>query len=158
LTAKLIRWKPLRSLNRSGHSPAEFFVLLPEYVSLFSQEERAEARRRLELYEFDVDHHLAERAMDAEDAPAGFLAEAEPQAAASMGVESPIVRAVVPPGVENTIWPTAADLDRARAVFSAHEPRDVFYRAAADLVALTLRGQSSIRLSEALAVLLRGMT
>jgi len=38
----------------------EFFILVPKYADLFTAEERAEARRRLELYEFDVDGALAE--------------------------------------------------------------------------------------------------
>src|SRR2546426_2865655 len=37
----------------------EFFVLLPKYEPLFSPDERAEAKRRLELYDFDVGAHPA---------------------------------------------------------------------------------------------------
>ena len=37
----------------------EFSVLLLNYHDLFTDDERAEARRRLEQYEFDVDGHLA---------------------------------------------------------------------------------------------------
>ena len=37
----------------------EFSVLLPKYHDLFADDERTEARRRLEQYEFDVDGHLA---------------------------------------------------------------------------------------------------
>jgi hypothetical protein len=37
---------------------AEFSLLLPKYHSLFSEAERTEARRRLEVHRFDVDAHL----------------------------------------------------------------------------------------------------
>lgn len=36
----------------------EFFVVLPEYADLFTEEERSEARRRLEAHDFDVEVHL----------------------------------------------------------------------------------------------------
>jgi hypothetical protein len=135
---------------------AEFFVLLPRYEPLFTQEERAEARRRLELYDFDVDRYLAEHAAGRNSKAPGPSASVDsPPPAAPQAAESPVVRAVVTPGAENTIWPTLADLQRAHAVFSAQEPRDVFYRAATDLVALTLAGKSSLTVSEALAILLQ---
>jgi hypothetical protein len=37
----------------------EFLVLHPKYESLFTADERAEARRRLVMYGFDVDRHFA---------------------------------------------------------------------------------------------------
>jgi predicted ATP-grasp superfamily ATP-dependent carboligase len=37
----------------------EFYILLPKYADLFAREERVEARRRLELHEFDVDRAIA---------------------------------------------------------------------------------------------------
>jgi hypothetical protein len=51
--------------------------------------------------------------------------------------------------------PKPRDLERARAVFREHEPRDVFYRAALELVEGALRGDSRLKVSEALAVLLQ---
>jgi hypothetical protein len=50
---------------------------------------------------------------------------------------------------------TIQDLDNARAAFGTHEPRDIFYRAASDLVQLVRSGGGTITLGEALAVLLQ---
>lgn len=133
----------------------EFFVLLPQYAPRFTDEERAEARRRLELYEFDVDRRLHGREVPEGPAPPEELIEPRATRASSDAVEAPIVRPVVPPGAANTIWPTVSDLERARHLFGRHEPRDVFYRAATDLVEMALRGQSSVAVSEALAILLQ---
>jgi hypothetical protein len=47
------------------------------------------------------------------------------------------------------------DLKRACALFAQNEPRDLFYRAATELVALALIGKSGLSVAEALAVLLR---
>jgi hypothetical protein len=47
------------------------------------------------------------------------------------------------------------DIRKARKVFEANEPRDLFYRAATELVDLALRRQTSLTLAEALAVLLQ---
>jgi hypothetical protein len=46
-------------------------------------------------------------------------------------------------------------LARAHDLFGAHEPRDLFYRGATDLVALALRGEGSVTVAEALGVLLQ---
>jgi len=51
--------------------------------------------------------------------------------------------------------PTADDLTRARQLFEANEPRDLFYRAATELVALALDGKTSLSVAEAVAVLLQ---
>lgn len=53
------------------------------------------------------------------------------------------------------IWPTAADLVKARRIFRSRESRDVLYRAATYLVEQALEGRAPITLSEALAVLLQ---
>jgi len=50
---------------------------------------------------------------------------------------------------------TLAQIDAARRVFEANEPRDLFYRAASELVTLALRGETSLTVGEALAVLLK---
>jgi len=47
------------------------------------------------------------------------------------------------------------DIEAARQAFEAHEPRDLFYRAATELVALALDGRTSLSVAEALAVLLQ---
>jgi hypothetical protein len=49
---------------------------------------------------------------------------------------------------------TVANVKAARAAFEENEPRDLFYRAASELVALVRRGSTSLTLAEALAVLL----
>jgi hypothetical protein len=51
--------------------------------------------------------------------------------------------------------PTAADLEFAHAVFESEEPRDLFYKAAMELVDSALRGTSRLTLAEAIAVLLQ---
>lgn len=50
---------------------------------------------------------------------------------------------------------TLGDVKKAREVFEANETRDLFYRAATELVDLALRGATSLNLAEALAVLLQ---
>ena len=50
---------------------------------------------------------------------------------------------------------TARQIAAARRAFKAREPRDLFYRAATELVTLALRGSTSLSLAEALAVLLQ---
>ncbi len=50
---------------------------------------------------------------------------------------------------------TTDDAKKARAAFEANEPRDLFYRAATELVELALRRATSLTLAEALAVLLQ---
>jgi len=50
---------------------------------------------------------------------------------------------------------TLRQIDAARRVFEAHEPRDLFYRAATELVSLALQRNTSLSLAEALAVLLQ---
>ena len=51
--------------------------------------------------------------------------------------------------------PTPDELAAAHRAFEAIEPRSVFYRAATALVELAIRGQTSLKLEEALAVLLQ---
>src|SRR5437773_12240456 len=50
---------------------------------------------------------------------------------------------------------TARQIAAARRAFKAREPRDLFYRAATELVTLALRGSTSLSLAEALAVRLQ---
>lgn len=50
---------------------------------------------------------------------------------------------------------TLADVQAAREAFEANEPRDLFYRAATELVDLALRGATSLSVAEALGVLLQ---
>ena len=50
---------------------------------------------------------------------------------------------------------TLNELDSARTVFETNEPRDLFYRAATELVELALRKATSLTVTEALAVLLQ---
>ena len=50
---------------------------------------------------------------------------------------------------------TPTNIKKAREEFEANEPRDLFYRAATELVDLALRRASSLTLAEALAVLLQ---
>jgi hypothetical protein len=50
--------------------------------------------------------------------------------------------------------PTAEELERARELFEAHEPRDLFYRVARDLVERTRAGQSDFTITEAVGVVL----
>ncbi len=51
--------------------------------------------------------------------------------------------------------PTIQELNAARKAFEESEPRDLFYRAATELVGLALQGKTSLSLTEALAVLLQ---
>jgi len=51
--------------------------------------------------------------------------------------------------------PSIQDLEKARLVFEAKEPRDLFYRAAIELVSLSLEGKTSLSVAESLAVLLQ---
>jgi hypothetical protein len=50
---------------------------------------------------------------------------------------------------------TARQIGAARRAFKEYEPRDLFYRAATELVGLALRRKTSLSLAEALAVLLQ---
>lgn len=50
---------------------------------------------------------------------------------------------------------TLRDVQKARRAFDANEPRDLFYRAASELVDLARRGASSLTVAESLAVLLQ---
>lgn len=51
--------------------------------------------------------------------------------------------------------PTMQKIQAARAAFEENEPRDLFYRAATELVDLAMRGKTSLSVAEALAVLLQ---
>jgi len=51
--------------------------------------------------------------------------------------------------------PTIQEIDKARVLFAANEPRDLFYRAATELVDLSIRRATSLSVAEALAVLLQ---
>src|SRR5690349_6173636 len=51
--------------------------------------------------------------------------------------------------------PTVNELDEARRRFQEYEPRDLFYRAATELIELALAGETRITVPEALAVLLQ---
>jgi hypothetical protein len=51
--------------------------------------------------------------------------------------------------------PTIDQLERARKSFEAYEPRDLFYRAATELVSLALDLKTKLSVVEALAVLLQ---
>lgn len=53
------------------------------------------------------------------------------------------------------ISPTLKDLADARIAFEANETRDLFYRAATELVDLSLNGVTSLTVAESLAVLLQ---
>jgi hypothetical protein len=133
----------------------EFFVLMPEFSSMFTAEELMEARRRLELYEFDVDVALRSPSLD-EVVVVTTHSKAEPgPREVDDKPEAPVVKRMAAPSTTAINRPERADLERARAVFGTREPRDVFYRAATDLVKLALADQASISLSEALAVLLQ---
>ena len=50
---------------------------------------------------------------------------------------------------------TRNDLDKARRVFEEHEPRDLFYKAATELVSLALDGKTNLSVAEGLALLLQ---
>lgn len=51
--------------------------------------------------------------------------------------------------------PTVDELKKARQAFLEHEPRDLFYKVASELIKLSIEGKTEITLSEALAVLLQ---
>lgn len=51
--------------------------------------------------------------------------------------------------------PGVQDIEAARQAFETNEPRDLFYRAATELVTLALDGKTSLSVAEALAVLLQ---
>ncbi len=51
--------------------------------------------------------------------------------------------------------PTIRELEAAKKAFEQNEPRDLFYRAATELVDQAIQGNSSLSLAEALAVLLQ---
>jgi len=51
--------------------------------------------------------------------------------------------------------PSIQDIEAARQAFETNEPRDLFYRAATELVTLALDGKTSLSVTEALAVLLQ---
>lgn len=51
--------------------------------------------------------------------------------------------------------PTATQLEQARELFEEYEPRDLFYRAATELIDLALDRKTSLTVAEALAVLLQ---
>lgn len=51
--------------------------------------------------------------------------------------------------------PSIQDIENARKAFEEREPRDLFYRAATELVEFTIRGESELSLTEALSVLLQ---
>ena len=51
--------------------------------------------------------------------------------------------------------PTKNDLELAHKIFEENEPRDLFYRAATELVTLAIRRAISLSVAEALAVLLQ---
>jgi hypothetical protein len=132
----------------------EFFILLPKYADLFTSEERAEARRRLELYEFEIDSALA--AFPTNDVPdEGETSEPAVPGPAPDGPEVPVVTALAAEGSDEGDRPTLDDLNRARQLFGTNEPRDVFYRAATYLVAKALDGDAPVSVSEALSVLLQ---
>jgi hypothetical protein len=51
--------------------------------------------------------------------------------------------------------PTIQEIDKARVLFESNEPLDLFYRAATELVELSIRRATSLSMAEALAVLLQ---
>lgn len=51
--------------------------------------------------------------------------------------------------------PTIGEIKRARELFEANEPRDLFHRAATELVDLAMRGETSLSVADGLAVLLQ---
>jgi len=52
-------------------------------------------------------------------------------------------------------YPSLRDIKKARKSFLENEPRDLFYRAATELVDLSMKGKGTLTLTEALAVLLQ---
>lgn len=55
----------------------------------------------------------------------------------------------------NLHTPAIPEIEAAREAFQSNEPRDLFYRAATELVDLAIRGKTSLSVAEALAVLLQ---
>ena len=53
------------------------------------------------------------------------------------------------------LTPTVQEIEAAHRAFEESEPRDLFYRAATELVGLALQEETSLSLTEALAVLLQ---
>jgi hypothetical protein len=51
--------------------------------------------------------------------------------------------------------PTVKDLEVAREIFEEKEPRDLFYRAATELIRLAIEGATSLAVAEAVGVLLQ---
>ncbi|GAH70397.1 unnamed protein product, partial [marine sediment metagenome] len=51
--------------------------------------------------------------------------------------------------------PSMKDLKKARKVFLKNEPRDLFYKVANELIELSIKEKTKVKLSEALAVLLQ---
>ena len=51
--------------------------------------------------------------------------------------------------------PTVRELKKANKTFLRNEPRDIFYRAANELVELAIQGNTKLTLSEAIATLLQ---
>jgi hypothetical protein len=130
----------------------EFFVLMPRYEELFTSQERAEARRRLELHDFQVAGHFPPTSPSAVNE--SMLSEKISDAPAPVR-DTPVVRPIIASGECNGIWPTTADLQAAHSAFGTREPRDIFYRAATDLVAMALDDRASVTTAEALGVLLQ---
>lgn len=56
--------------------------------------------------------------------------------------------------IDPSVVPTPKDLDSAQAVLERNEARALFYKAAAEIVDLALRGQTSMTVSEGVAILL----
>jgi len=56
---------------------------------------------------------------------------------------------------KNIYYPSLRDIRKARKLFLENEPRDLFYRAAIELVDLAMKGKAALTLTEALAVLLQ---
>jgi hypothetical protein len=100
-----------------------------------------------------VDGHLASWT-DSGAIPKVPAAESAADIPESAAPEAPVV-VPVSAGDGSGIWPTAAELAKARQTFRSRESRDVFYRAATYLVEQALQGLAPITLSEALAVLLQ---
>jgi len=53
------------------------------------------------------------------------------------------------------LTPSIRDLEKARREFEEREQRDLFYRAATELVALSLKRKISLNVAESVAVLLQ---
>jgi hypothetical protein len=51
--------------------------------------------------------------------------------------------------------PTVQEIEAAHRAFEQSEPRDLFYRAATELMGLAVQGETSLSITEALAVLLQ---